>query len=161
MDTEFWQSKLYVLITWRGRKQKSKLEKKARRHRGCNGKDNKGMTSNQSFFNYLINFIKEVEWRWITLLDGKDQPKGNQRFLTTRQLVHFPHLSIAARKWNSDSNTSKPVRTGFLEYNFDEYVDDIIWDNLYIKVARHDTGPCAPKIILQHCLQVSFKIQWM
>jgi len=140
MDKEFWQNKLHILVTRRGRKQKSKLEKKAWKHRGCTGKDKKGMTS--IFFNYLINFIKEVEWRWITLLDGKDQPKGNQRFLTTRELVHFPHLSIAAREWNSDSNTSKPVWTSFLENNFDDYVDDIIWDNLYTKVALWHWSMC-------------------
>jgi hypothetical protein len=28
-------------------------------------------------YNYLINFIKEVEWCRITFLDGKDQPQGN------------------------------------------------------------------------------------
>lgn len=44
----------------------------------------------------LVDLIKEVERCRVTLLNGKDERQCNQRLLTTRQLLHVPHLCLVA-----------------------------------------------------------------
>lgn len=42
----------------------------------------------------LVDFIKQVEGGGVTLLDGKYQGQSHQRLLSSRQLLHLPHLSL-------------------------------------------------------------------
>jgi len=46
----------------------------------------------------LVNLIKQVEWRRVTLLNGKDERQCDKRFLSTRQLLHVSHLGFVTSK---------------------------------------------------------------
>lgn len=44
----------------------------------------------------LINLIEQVKGGRVTLLDGKNQGQGHQRFLSPGQLLHVPHLRLVS-----------------------------------------------------------------
>jgi len=42
----------------------------------------------------LVDLVKQVERRRVALLNGKDESQRDERFLSTRQLLHVPHLGF-------------------------------------------------------------------
>jgi hypothetical protein len=62
----------------------------------------------------LVDFIEEIERSWIAFLDGEDQSEGDEGLLTAAELIHFPHLRVAAREGDSDADTGEVVGSGNL-----------------------------------------------
>lgn len=48
----------------------------------------------------LVNLIKQVKRSWVTFLNGKNQSKSYQGFLSTRKLLHFSHFTLFSCKWH-------------------------------------------------------------
>lgn len=71
---------------------------------------------------YLIYFIKQVERCRVTLLNGKNQPKGYQRLLATGELVHLPHFRVPPCEGNFDADAGELVRFSFLQNILKNYL---------------------------------------